>query len=222
MPAKVVQEAISTAPAEEGGAIDAAAPKLKRSPDAPIVESELADLCRLRAIGMEIAEQVGRRAAGELSGHQEKALGRTADATLSFARIARAIRQIVVLEQEIMGLRAPASAKGRNVDPSYDQRRLRDFRTWVPEADSESDPYDLSDLYDDSDDYDRYDDDDDYLKGSFEQIVARVRSALGISKDDAMQASNDAASIPVVTANDATPKSTAKSASARTRAPPHA
>jgi len=198
---------------------DAQQPKLKRSPDAPIVESELADLCRLRAIGMEIAEQVGRRAAGELSGHQEKALGRTADATLSFARIARAVRQIVVLEQEIMGLRAPASAKGRNVDPSYDQRRLRDFRTWVPEADSESDPYAPSDLYDDSDDYDRYDDDDDYLKGSFEQIVARVRSALGISKDG-VPASNDAA-LPAVV-NDEAVKPAAKSGAVRTRAPPYA
>jgi hypothetical protein len=87
----------------------------------PVEQTGLAldDLHRLRALGMEAAERNERQAQGVLTVREQDEAVR-GDCGLRFTRIAKAVRQIVVLEQEMMGLRDVPVPKGSAARPSAD------------------------------------------------------------------------------------------------------
>ena len=231
-----------------GGGKNGAQSELKRDPDAPIVESQLADLGDLRGAGMNLVRRMDRRVAGKLPEDEEKAFGKIADPILSFARLSRSVRQIIVLEQELMGLRMPQLGRDATYAERDDKSRLRGFRKW-PGKDPDDDCYenpdtrDASDLYDhdndlrDTDDLgdaEETDDTNDYLAAPADEIIARVRTALGvpqpadtpITPDAALRAYVATGETPnfrprklTARANTARP-STARAQSARTRGPP--
>ena len=148
----------------------------KRATAAEIWQAEqLGDLRRMREIGMNFVERLERRASGLLLEREERAFLDAGDICLGFARVTRAVRQIIVLEQEMLGLREPpvARAVGRNsaahstesaappaADPVGD-------RTDPPDTDRERN--DLNDL-------------DDYDRGPADAVVAQIRSTLGLAE----------------------------------------
>jgi hypothetical protein len=149
------------------------------------------DLARLRAIGMSHAERTDREAAGLLTCNEQNPLARGADPAIKFVRVARAVRQAIVLQQELLGLRPVAGARAgialaeaahapSNPAPPPSQplglgpalssgagEGLSD-RTENDLADRERS--DLDDLYD-------YDD------RSFPEAIAGVRRTLGVAHD---------------------------------------
>ena len=119
-------------------------------------------LAELRAVGMAIAEGIGRYVKGALSPEEEKAF-KGCDVALAYARVARAVRQIIVLEQEVMGLRDKHWLKHKPVraetaEPLHERAERPDR----PERER----------------FDDYNDYDDYLKGTPAEIIAQVRAAL--------------------------------------------
>jgi hypothetical protein len=151
----------------------------------------LDDLHRLRALGMEAAERNDRQARGLMpAGERENAY--PGDTGLRFVKIARAVRQIVVLEQEIMGLRpAPArraaasagtaketGAPEAGPSPSQPEApgphpRVEPGAGSLPQA-SERHERERRD----PDDYDDYDDTDDYSDAPIGQVIAQMHAAL--------------------------------------------
>ena len=135
------------------------------------------DLRRLRQIGMEHAERTGREGRGLLTYDEREGLSRATDPGLKFNRIARAVRQIVVLQQELLGNRpvagvraaadAPAAAaptadaETADAEPTRRERERSDLRD-RPERN------DLNDLYD-------YDD------RAYGEVVADVRQVLDVA-----------------------------------------
>ena len=125
-------------------------------------EIDLACLAELRGIGMAIAEGVGRYAKGALTPEEAKAF-KGCDVALAFSRVARAVRQIVVLEQEVMGLREKHWLKEKPArSESVERAEPLVERPERPERERFRD----------------YDDYDDYLKGTPEEIIAQVRAEL--------------------------------------------
>ena len=226
-----------------GGKNGAHNPELTRDPDAPIVESQLADLGDLRGAGMNLVRRMDRRVAGKLPEEEAKAFGKIADPILSFARLSRSVRQIIVLEQELMGLRMPQLGRDATYAERDDKSRLRGFRKW-PGKDPDDDCYenpdtrDASDLYDhDSDLRDTDDladpedsnDTNDYLAAPADEIIARVRTALGvpqpadtpIAPEAALRAYAATGETPNFTPRKLTARANAaRTQSARTRGPP--
>ena len=72
---------------------------------------QLAVLDRLEAMGMNLAERIDRVSSGTAS-EAEAQLFADRDIVQAFTRVARAVRQVIVLSQETMGFRAPPSARG--------------------------------------------------------------------------------------------------------------
>lgn len=129
-------------------------------------EADLECLAELRAVGMAIAEGLGRYAKGELSASEEKAF-KGCDVALAFSRVARAVRQIIVLEAEVMGLcdkhwlkekPAPKETAAERPEPIERVERL--------------DRPERRERFDDYNDY------DDYFKGTPAEIIAQVRAEL--------------------------------------------
>jgi hypothetical protein len=153
----------------------------------PARETGLAldDLHRLRALGMDSAERNERQASGTMT-VRERDAAVPGDTGLRFTRIARAVRQIIVMEQELMGLRpvptprtgaarpAPAAASAE----SPTSTAAASGNTGAGEAPEPNDLRDRSDLRDRPDTHD-YDDHDDYDRGPYEQVLERVLTTLG-------------------------------------------
>src|SRR5258708_757624 len=90
------------------------------------VTAQLDDLARLRAAGVDLAE--------ELSAGKQGVAGR-GGTLLAFTRVSRAIRQIIVLEQELMGLRAPPPRRaGVTIAKSLDAERDKPWPGGRPSA----------------------------------------------------------------------------------------
>jgi hypothetical protein len=138
----------------------------------------LDDLHRLRALGMESAERNERQARGLLTmAEQENAT--PGDTLVRFVKVARSVRQIVVLEQETMGLRPmPERRMAAAERPSSSQPKAAGPLP-LPQAgegqDGERERSDLADRErDDLDDLYDYDD------GPLEQVLAGVRKVLRV------------------------------------------
>jgi hypothetical protein len=150
----------------------------------PRAQAQLAALARLRVIGMEMAERIGALSA-ELAGEKtEEALKGCEGLALAFTRVSRAVRQVVALEQEAMGLRDAEERKlraRRNADTA-EALRLRVgglMRERVPNIDRDYLKGLVSDLFRDYDDYDDYEGDD------IAPILARICDRFGIDHDPA-------------------------------------
>lgn len=135
---------------------------------ARLVDAQMADLARLRAIGMGIAEELDRQSSGIGKAHGFAAVR---GAIVSFARVSRSIRQIIVLEQEIIGLREGPAAKNRDAlrrATEHLASAIRRGAAGYPNPDSMND-------YADPDDYNDY---DDYDRGPVDEITARLEREL--------------------------------------------
>jgi hypothetical protein len=148
-----------------------------------LTERRLAELDRLRSIGMEQAEtlsSVTRKLAGAPEA-QYRAMAGGKGTIREFDRLNRAIRQIVVLEFELRGL-FKAPDRGGVAKPKLGESRndlLRDLNDY---GDLLGDRRDLDDINDLNDLRVRLD----YRKDPIDRLVADIRSILGVDapKDD--------------------------------------
>jgi hypothetical protein len=123
--------------------------------------ARLEELSRMRAVGMACAERIGLAFSGALGGAEVSELAGKDGLLPRFFRTQRAVRQIIILEMELLGLRpAPDRDRVRNDNAA---RKKRD-------GDAKERP-------------DRPDDDlrerSDYDTGPYDQVVERVRRELG-------------------------------------------
>jgi hypothetical protein len=72
---------------------------------AEIKNATLDALAEMRAIGMNFIRRLDKRAAGEMNEFELKGMERVGDDCVAFERMARAVRQIIALEQETVGIR---------------------------------------------------------------------------------------------------------------------
>ena len=126
-------------------------------------EAQLQDLNRMRAVGMGFIDRLDRRAQGLLRFDEEKAFESSGDIFLGFARVSRAVRQIIVLEQEIFGLPQPPGLRAVNTNAPRATKPASAERDREDERDSERS--DLNDL-------------DDYDNGPTGEVMARIRKTL--------------------------------------------
>jgi hypothetical protein len=150
-------------------------------PDAPLSDSQidLADrqlrqLARLAAIGMEIAEEL--RPDHDTSRASQNAKNQLGHA---FDKVARAIRQIHALEQEIVGLRAQRVMKVKSDLLSVKKTAVvqsveRSVAKAQPELGKDKRERLLSDLFRGY---------NDFTKGSVREMVAQICDDLGIEAD---------------------------------------
>ncbi|HEX4507481.1 MAG TPA: hypothetical protein VH722_17260 [Alphaproteobacteria bacterium] len=143
---------------------------------AALAKRRLRELDRLRDLGFQKIEQLNAAADSMPRAVLfERMLGARGQ-VMEFERLARAIRQVVVLEFEIRGLFEA---------PNRDQRRLR-----LVKSDREGfEPPDREDLFADLREFDRAELDGprpDYRTGPLDEVVAGIRKVLGAEppKDD--------------------------------------
>jgi hypothetical protein len=153
------------------------------------MRAQMEDLARLRSVGVEIAERVGRKASGLLMESERDAF-RNCDVVLSYTRLTRTIQQIIMQEQEILGLREKRVRQVREMRADAEPRvyvaRPVDERKLVrgvvremvvaqcPELERDDLKIMLDDLFEDYDDFDR---------GTPAEIVARICTELGVAFD---------------------------------------
>jgi hypothetical protein len=70
-----------------------------------IKDATLGDMAEMRAIGMRMVRRLDKRSAGEMSAEEEKGMKRVGDDCVAFERTTRAVRQIIALEHETVGIR---------------------------------------------------------------------------------------------------------------------
>jgi len=147
---------------------------------------QLETLGWLRRYGMGIAERLDRYARGLLLSEMLQEPFEDVDVTLAFSRIAKSIRQIIVLEQETAGIRemrVPQDVAQRTAAraerAAAEERAAREIAAQVArelasnEDNEADDPVDR----DDTQDY------DDYRAGPAEEIIAEVRATLDAMPD---------------------------------------
>ncbi len=142
-----------------------------------LTERRLAELDRLRSIGMEQAETL-ITATRDLTGAPEaryRALVGAQGTIREFGRLNRAIRQIVVLEFELRGL-FKAPDRGGIAKPKLGENRcdlLRDLHDYSDRFDDRRDINDINDL---NDLRVRLD----YRKDPVDRLIAEIRDMLGV------------------------------------------
>jgi hypothetical protein len=123
--------------------------------------ARLEELARMRRVGMACAERIGLAFAGGLERAEVAALAGKDGLLLRFLRTQRAVRQIVILEMELVGLRQA---------PDRDRaRQARAVARKTGGGDARERPERPEDLRDRSD----------YDTGPYDEVVARVRRELG-------------------------------------------
>jgi hypothetical protein len=133
---------------------------------ARFMDRRMDELKRLREIGVQNAELLGQRAKEDPC--SKDLLGRNGLAA-EYSRVGRAVRQIMVLEMELAGLRkAPDRDRQPAAEDAAKNERPEDER-----QDGERSPRGDADalLRDDINDYDR---------GPLDQVVARIRKILRV------------------------------------------
>ena len=142
---------------------------------------QLDRLERMASFGMGLAEEIARRAAlphgqGQVSADELCGL------SLAYTRVSRAVRQIIALEQEVMGLRA---MRDRSAPVNMPRKAQEDDRALLTDDEDDGDLVenidDLRDTMSDLEDLlDRYDldDYDDLDDGSAEELTERIQAAL--------------------------------------------
>ena len=135
---------------------------------------QLESLGWLRRYGMGVAERLDRYSRGLLLAADLQEPFKDVDVALAFSRVARSVRQIIVLEQETAGVRE------MRVPRALVERAASEQAAAAREPDNGA-PVSRSvdrDLDRDPDDVDDYDDYDDYRSGPVAEIAAEVRAEL--------------------------------------------
>jgi hypothetical protein len=123
--------------------------------------ARLRELGRLREIGVRGAERISLCFQGKLSAEEAAAVAGKDGLPMEFCRTARAVRQVIVLEMELVGLRAAP-------DREADHEALKGLNRAGEKDGRESDPGDHENLRDVGD----------YMNGPMEDVVARIRKDL--------------------------------------------
>ena len=150
------------------------------------------DLRRLREILMEHVERTGHHARGVVRNDEWESCDLKLDPAVKCIRLARAVRQTVVLQQEVLGLRAAPGVRMGAAEPvvavavaepeqSDDRPRREDMR------DRERD-----NLHDRADTYD-YDD------RPYDEVIASIRQTFKIPADAKPAAKRRRAAVPAAT-----------------------
>ena len=195
LPADLADRPEACAPEPEGEA----------PPDAAALQAarQLAALEELREIGMDLARALGRQVTKPATEEEARALAGI-DLGLAFARISRAVRQIIAMEQEIMGLRETcarqiiaarearaqciideAAERERQEEKAREAEIQRSIRRAVKDSIRADKPgisqygmrLTMARMFNDYDDY------DDYVRGTPAEIVTRICADLGIEPD---------------------------------------
>jgi hypothetical protein len=147
------------------------------------------DLRRLREVLMEHVERTGNHARGVVRNDELESCDMKLDPAIKCIRLARAVRQTVVLQQEVLGLRpAPGARMGAAepvvavaaTEPARDDDRSR-----------REDMRDRENLHDRDDTYD-YDD------RPYEEVIASIRETFKIPAD-AKPVAKRRAAVPAAT-----------------------
>ena len=137
----VSDRAGEAAPEAQGAAANQNSPTKRR------VDEELDELARLRAYGMTLAARVSEATPSP----GDDAIEDLSALCLAFARVSRAVRQLIAMEQEMLGLRPP-----RGVQPALAGMGARAEAIDRKDKARRRDGHDLAD----PDDYDDLDDPD--------------------------------------------------------------
>jgi hypothetical protein len=139
------------------------------------------DLRRLREILMEHVERTDRQARGLLRLDEYENCDKTIDPGMKCLRLAKAVRQTVVLQQELLGLRAAPGARAL---------AGRETRVSAPEA--EAAPEEAPEVHKREDHRDRdrddlrdRDDTYDYDDRPYDQVIAAIREGFRIPAEAA-------------------------------------
>jgi hypothetical protein len=141
---------------------------------AAFLDRRMHELMRLRLLGVQVSQRLSDCAQGKLSPEETESLSGKRGLVHETTRVGRAMRQIVALELELIGLR---KAPNRNGVPNPDA------------ADAEGDPADdgaADDGVDEEDDAEspggarRVWNENDYDRRPLDQVVARIRRALRV------------------------------------------
>jgi hypothetical protein len=136
------------------------------------------DLRRLREILMEHVERTGRQATGLLRNHEYEACDHKIDPAMKCVRLARAVRQSIVLQQELLGLRltpgmrfaaATAAAAEKTVADAL-ERAIAETPDSPDRADEACEREDLRDR----------DDTYDYDDRPYDEVVEAIRAEFKI------------------------------------------
>ena len=144
----------------------------------------VADLRRLREILMEHVERTDRQAKGLLRLDEYENCDRRLDPGVKCIRLGRAVRQTVVLQQELLGLRAAPGARAladREADTETaggEATEAEAIAEETPEVREREDRRDRNDTHDRDDTYD-YDD------RPYEQVIAAIREEFRIPSNAA-------------------------------------
>ncbi len=128
----------------------------------------LGDLRRLREIGMMRAEQTVQDGEDRVHGAVRDSGAKPLDSVTAFVQVARAVRQIIVLEQELLGQRPVPVARAAAARPADTQPAVSNRR--APNQSADSDLRERSDL----------DDLNDYDDRSFQQVLSGIHEALDL------------------------------------------
>ena len=111
------------------------------------VEPILADLAETRGIFLKFLRRAEEVVAAMPAERQAEALTEGGHLMLGLTRLGRAIRQVAVLEMEIMGLREPAAPRGHGLGggPRADGRQESDDAADLKDLNDLDDLYDLND-----------------------------------------------------------------------------
>jgi len=139
-----------------------------------MVLRQLEELGRLRAIGMENIRALDRAADGLPPDEAIRRLSGRHGMICEFDRAARAVRQVIVLELELVGLRSGPDRDAADRDDDD-----------APDADREF-PEPRGDRYGDRERPERDDSHDpsDYRRGPLDVVVAEIRKTLGAEAPD--------------------------------------
>jgi len=138
------------------------------------------DLRRLREILMEHVERTDRQAKGLLRLDEYENCDKTLDPGLKCIRLGRAVRQTVVLQQELLGLRAAPAARalaGRETEVAASEVETTEETPEVREREDFRER-DRNDTRDPDDTYD-YDD------RAYDQVIAKIRRTFKIPAEAA-------------------------------------
>ncbi len=144
-------------------------------------ERRLDELERLLAAGMETVRQISQWSKGALGPDEVKVLAGKGGIAEEYVRVARAIRQVIVLEQELMGLRPGPPRDGGGEPP--DDEGDDDHEAELEERSEGSDLRDRAGDYENLNDYENFNDYEnlnDYDRGPLDRVIARVRKALRV------------------------------------------
>jgi len=143
------------------------------------------DLRRLREVLMGHVERTDRQATGLLRDHEYEACDHKIDPAMKCVRLARAVRQSIVLQQELLGLRpAPGMRFGAGKDAAAKKTVADELERETSEApDSADEAVEREDLRDRDDSYD-YDD------RPYDEVVDSIRAEFKIPADAAAAPKN--------------------------------